>query len=141
MKFPRLVYALRHNPTKRIYVGSSADPAKRIGSHFGLLKNGKHPIAQMQKDYNDYGGDYSVFLIDEIEGMQDRGKEYLWMLKLDTKNPEHGYNAQDKGWQGGLDYIKEFPVPLHKPEQLEEAKKALERAAAKRLWRLKLYSK
>lgn len=30
MEIPRMVYAIRHNPTGRIYVGSSGKPWNRI---------------------------------------------------------------------------------------------------------------
>ena len=33
MKYPRTVYLIRHNKTKRMYIGSSTNPAKMYESH------------------------------------------------------------------------------------------------------------
>lgn len=52
MKLPRIVYAIQHNMTKRIYVGSSANVENRYWNHMNNLRNHKHNIEDMQSDYD-----------------------------------------------------------------------------------------
>lgn len=95
MKLPRQVYALRHNPTGRIYVGSSANVEKRVYHHMMLLRNGCHHVKDMQDDFAEYGEDYSVEILDEITKWQERTKEYYWMQKCSSCIQGIGYNYQD----------------------------------------------
>lgn len=54
MKLPRIIYAIQHNVTKRIYVGSSANVENRYWNHMNNLRNHKHNIEDMQSDYDNY---------------------------------------------------------------------------------------
>lgn len=47
MKLPRIIYAIQHNVTKRIYVGSSANVENRYWNHMNNLRNHKHNIEDM----------------------------------------------------------------------------------------------
>lgn len=69
MKIPRTIYAIQHNKTKRIYIGSSANVPT---------------IKDMQKDFDDFGEDFSLFILDEINSYADRIKEYEWMKKYQS---------------------------------------------------------
>lgn len=95
MKLPRQVYAIRHNPTQRMYIGSSADVKRRINNHMKALRNGSHTVGDMQKDFNVHGEDYSFFILDEIKTWADRSKEYFWMKKYNTCTRGVGYNYKD----------------------------------------------
>ena len=96
MKLPRIVYAIQHNVTKRIYVGSSANVENRYWNHMNNLRNHKHNIEDMQSDYDNYGEDYSLYLLDEIKVFSERNKEYEWMKKLNTHTRGNGYNYKDR---------------------------------------------
>lgn len=96
MDFPRSVYAIQHNKTKKIYIGSSKNVKTRYMSHIWELRNGKHKVEDMQADFDEYGEDYSLYILDEIKGMDDRCKEYEWMAKYKTNERERGYNYKDQ---------------------------------------------
>lgn len=49
----------------------------------------------MQEDFNNYGDNYSFFVLDVIEKWEDRHKEQEWMKKLKTNDPKVGYNRRD----------------------------------------------
>lgn len=50
----------------------------------------------MQKDFNDFGEDFSLFILDEINSYADRIKEYEWMKKYQSHIRGKGYNYNDK---------------------------------------------
>lgn len=95
MIIPRTIYAMRHNPTGKVYVGSSGDAKKRIKQHLCLLSLGKHKIENLQSDYDTYGGDFTIFKLATINKFEDRYLEYIWMEALHSRDPEHGYNYKD----------------------------------------------
>lgn len=95
MDFPRKVYAIQHNVTKRIYIGSSRKVKDRYMNHMYRLRSGKHHIEDMQDDFIKYGEDFSLFILDEITEFEDRFKEYEWMDKYKTYCRGIGYNYKD----------------------------------------------
>lgn len=92
MKIPRVVYAIQHNKIKKIYIGSSTNVEKRYFQHINALRRGKHIVEDMQKDFDRYGEDYSLYILETINRYEDRFKEYEWMLKYKTNIREIGYN-------------------------------------------------
>ena len=60
MEMPRVIYAIKHNVTKRIYVGSTKYPKERFANHLSMLRNGKHIVEDMQKDFDEYGEDFTL---------------------------------------------------------------------------------
>lgn len=63
------VYAIRHRPTGRCYVGSSAYLTHRLIQHRGQLRRGVHPNAELQTDWNTGGPDaFDAHVIVEIRG-------------------------------------------------------------------------
>lgn len=111
MIFPRTVYALRHNPTGKIYVGSSCDVPQRISLHINALRRGKHIMKAMQDDYNQYGEDYSLFILDSISNIYEKRKESFWMEMLNTRSPNYGYNTGDKSGRFKLNEFWNEKVP------------------------------
>lgn len=95
MRFPRKVYAIQHNVTKRIYIGSSCNVTTRYQNHMFALRRGKHVIEDMQEDFDKYGEDYSLFILDECFSSSDKNKEYEWMLKYNSFVRGIGYNYKD----------------------------------------------
>lgn len=96
MRLPRKVYAIQHNVTKKIYIGSSHDVDTRYKSHIWALRAGKHSVSDMQEDYDEHGEDYSVFILDEITSYDKRGLEYEWMRKYNSIDRNYGYNYKDQ---------------------------------------------
>lgn len=68
----------------------------RYWSHIYRLRNHQHSIEDMQRDYDDFGEDYSLYLLDEIKVFSERRKEYEWMTKLKSYTRGRGYNYKDK---------------------------------------------
>ena len=96
MKFPRTVYVITHDQTKKKYVGSTHNLKKRIANHLNLLRAGKHPVEDMQKDFNDFGEDFTVEILDEINSIAESTREYEWMDRLNSNIRGVGYNYKDK---------------------------------------------
>lgn len=95
MDFPRTVYMIRHNKTKRMYIGSSKRPEQRYKDHIFSLRSGRHPVADMQADFDKYGEDYTVEYLEVITKFEDRSHEYDWMRKYHSQIRGIGYNYND----------------------------------------------
>ena len=95
MIIPRQVYVIKHNVTNKMYVGSSGKLKDRIANHMYLLRAGNHPVEDMQKDFNEFGEDYTVEILDEINSIDESNKEYEWMNKLQSNIRGTGYNYKD----------------------------------------------
>lgn len=110
MNLPRVVYAIRHDPTGKIYVGSTNNLCSRLSSHFTALKGGYHKNEAMQRDCNERGFSYSVFVLDFVTSFQDRNKEYLWIDALGTRSADVGYNSGDHS-NAAADLLRDgFPI-------------------------------
>lgn len=96
MRFPRKVYLIQHKTTGRIYIGSSNNPERRYLTHMYQLKAGLHPVEDMQKDFNEYGFNFTFTLIDEISDQSEASKEYQWMKFFKSYDRGIGYNYMDK---------------------------------------------
>lgn len=68
----------------------------RYWNHVCHLRNHQHSIEDMQRDYDDFGEDYSLYLLDEIKVSSERRKEYEWMNKLKSYIRGIGYNYKNK---------------------------------------------
>lgn len=90
----RQVYMIRHNVTGRMYIGRSNQSQTRIKHHFQLLRSGKHPVEDMQKDFDDYGDDYTVSMLGDVENHCLR-LEIEMMEKYQSTVRGIGYNYKD----------------------------------------------
>lgn len=91
------IYAIQHCQTGRIYVGRTIWLDGRLKAHFSALKNNAHPNELMQSDYNEFGNDFEVFVLEVVENEYParRDAEHKWMDKLGTGDPRVGYNYKD----------------------------------------------
>lgn len=96
MKNKSAVYIIICEPTQKSYIGSSKDVRKRIRSHWGLLRNGKHTNTHIQRAFNMYGEEnFIVEILEFCEEslLQDREQFFLNQFKpefniaKDTKAP------------------------------------------------------
>lgn len=88
------VYMIRHNITGRMYIGKSQDVTKRTHQHLQKLRYGKHPVEDMQSDFDRYGDNFSIFIIGEM----DNSHPYLeteTMDKYQSTVRGVGYNYKD----------------------------------------------
>lgn len=96
MKLPRTVYALRHEATGKMYIGSTADLPKRFKSHCSRLKCGTHNSKSLQADFDHYENkNLTLIALEEITAYRDKDKEYEWMDFYQTTDPARGYNSAD----------------------------------------------
>lgn len=95
MDFPRKIYAIQHNVTKKIYIGSSKNAENRYMQHISALRSNRHTNEDMQEDFNKYGENYSFYILEEITSYSERKKEYEWMFKYNTLVKGVGYNYTD----------------------------------------------
>lgn len=100
MNYPRKVYAIRHNVTGRVYIGSSHRVDKRFVQHINALRSHKHPVEDMQADFDQYGEDFSMTILEHIAEPTDKYKEYDWMRKNRSYVRGVGYNYRDPKWHG-----------------------------------------
>ena len=95
MRYPRAVYAIQHNVTDRIYVGSTSNLKSRLQSHRSSLRRGGHGVADMQSDYAKYGENFTVYLLDIIHDPKADRKEFEWMHRLQSHIRGKGYNYNE----------------------------------------------
>ena len=95
MRCPRTIYAIRHNATQRIYIGSSFNYKQRVKNHLYALRAHSHSVEDMQKDFDDYGEDYTISVLEENIDYDNKHKEYEWMKKLQSFVRGKGYNYKD----------------------------------------------
>jgi CRISPR/Cas system CMR-associated protein Cmr1 (group 7 of RAMP superfamily) len=94
--YPRSIYKITHIPTGRVYVGSSHNPEFRLKSHLSALRNGRHPVEDMQADFDELGENYNFSIIGRIEDESEDHKEYDCMLECNSNMRGIGYNYKDK---------------------------------------------
>lgn len=111
----RVIYAIQHNETKRMYIGITRNVNRRYLNHIYALRAGKHTIEDMQSDFNKYGENYSLFILEEVKEPEEADKEYEYMKEYQSYVRGIGYNYKDKVFAE-----KSVDVPLKpgKPEKI-----------------------
>lgn len=95
MRFPRYVYALQNEGTKRIYIGSTYDVKKRFSEHINTMKSRKHKVEDMQRDFDNICKNFSICTLDVIHSSSEKTKEYEWMIKFNSHKRGVGYNYNE----------------------------------------------
>ena len=128
MRRQTVIYALRHEPTGKMYVGSTTNIGKRIQSHIELLKRGEHPAHGMQDDFNKYGGPYTVHILEVlVDPVKPTEQESLWMSALNSRDPQIGYNAGDPSRNHSIKKRKGILFPMDAGAGRDTAKKKLQK--------------
>ena len=86
---------IKHNVTGRMYIGSAFDPDVRTATHFCKLRAGKHPVEDMQDDFNKFGNHFTVSIIGEINNADENVKEFEAMDEFQSCVRGIGYNYKD----------------------------------------------
>jgi group I intron endonuclease len=110
-KFPyhRVIYSIKCNETGKEYIGRTEDLKKRMISHMSLLRCGKHPVEDLQSDFNKYGDSFTVSVLDEINDFKQNKREYELIESRGTYIRENGYNYNDtvfRRWKRAKDKAK-----------------------------------
>ena len=127
----KYVYAIQHNQTKKIYVGCSKNITNRYLGHLSALRSGRHASKEMQDDFDKYGDDFSIFVLEEIANpseilktdkgrtiRRDHKSEYEWMRKY--KTIYEGYNQQDGKARKYIENDYKIPVKITIKQGLPE---------------------
>lgn len=111
--FTETIYAIRHNPTGKIYIGRTNRLAERIQTHLSALKGNRHHVERMQDDCNRYGFDYSLFVLDDERSYSyDKHKsESYYQLLFGTRDPERGYNYKEIPHNDNIFSYDEYRIP------------------------------
>lgn len=117
MSYPKVIYAIQHNKTKRFYIGSTGNIQERYKQHMFFLRRGKHSSILMQDDYNKYGEDYSVIVLGEIYSFLESYKEYQQMIKYVSFCPKYGYNQGE--FKHCSTFIRKESITLKTKDNLE----------------------
>lgn len=114
------IYAIQHCPTGRIYVGRTGAFETRMKAHFNALRKNMHPNELMQKDYNEYGDDYEIFILETLENKypQIRDAEFRWMDELGTGDERIGYNYKDPHYRKADWELPEIVPGIPKPNEV-----------------------
>ncbi|MCI7300435.1 MAG: GIY-YIG nuclease family protein [Clostridiales Family XIII bacterium] len=125
MRFPRTIYALQHNRTGRMYIGSTQNITNRYKSHIYALRGNKHTNEEMQKDFDEHGEDFSLFILGEITSYEERFKEYELMREYGTFDMQIGYNYKDHCGRS-VAYKKTIPIKEGLPKPNKKGGKRIE---------------
>lgn len=52
-------------------------------------------MEDLQADYNRYGENFIISLLDEVSCYAEKNKEFTWQIKLGTLDRRRGYNYKD----------------------------------------------
>lgn len=116
MKYPRKVYAIRHNVTDRVYIGSSCNVDRRFKQHLYALQAHTHVVDDMQKDYDEHGEDFTLTILDTINDESEIEKEYEWMDKYQSFVRGVGYNYKDQNRRtAARDAVQETAIAMREP--------------------------
>lgn len=89
------IYKFFNETNGKMYIGRTGRPLKyRFQDHMNLLKNGKHTVPEMQKDYN-AGHKFGIELLEVIDFPHMTYEESKWMEKFRTYDERYGYNYLD----------------------------------------------
>ena len=89
------IYAVQNKVNKKLYIGRTENPKQRLKKHMSDLKNNRHPIEDMQDDYNKFGDVFELFILEENVSYNNEHLEYKYMKKYRTCEREFGYNYKD----------------------------------------------
>lgn len=106
----KLIYAIQHNVTKRIYVGCT-ETTGRIRSHFVTARRKKHIVPLVNEDCEKYGFNFTAYMLEVVpdeNGKDAYAAEQKWMHYFNTGDPKYGYNYRDK--KAMKKPIDSFPV-------------------------------
>ena len=100
---PMGVFLIRNMVNEKVFVGVGLDLSGIINGHKFQLKMGVHRNRQLQRDWNEFGGENFAFeILDQLEPRADSGDdgrkdlvflEELWLEKLQPFG-SRGYNKQ-----------------------------------------------
>lgn len=98
---------MQHNVTKRIYVGSCNRADTRIKKHMHDLLRGCHTNKELQKDFDEYGMEFSFYKLDEVDFTNQFKEERVWQNALRSNDIKTGYNLSRQ--EKHIDDLSKYP--------------------------------
>lgn len=91
------VYSIVCNANGKRYVGCTRILDRRIRGHLSAMEKGKHPVGDLQKDFDRFGAEqFEVELLELTTDSLERGeREKEWQVKFETYDRNKGYNYKD----------------------------------------------
>ena len=59
------------------------------------MRNGDHIVEDMQNDFDEYGDDFTFFILGDISNEEQRRREYVFMAFMESNIRGKGYNYKD----------------------------------------------
>lgn len=88
------IYRIFNTKNAKSYIGQSTNIDARFKSHKYELHRGRHRIMDLQNDWDEYGEEVFIFeVLEECERKDLSKLEQRYIRKLNTTNPESGYNT------------------------------------------------
>ena len=94
-EYHKTIYSIKHNATGREYIGATDNFDRRIKSHLSALRNGRHKVEDMQADFDKYGYDYTISVLEEVTDYAQRHREYDLIEEHKSYIRGNGYNYKD----------------------------------------------
>ena len=88
----KTIYAMQHNVTKKIYVGSCNHADTRIKKHMHDLLRGSHTNKSLQKDFDKYGMEFYFYELEKVDSDIVFSEERKWQNALRSNDSKTGYN-------------------------------------------------
>lgn len=123
------VYIIDNAPLGKVLIGKSQDVGEITKAHKELLRMGKHPNTEMQKDFTATNGE--GFSVNRLEAVPVGDKKLLssvcWnhVKKYEAMKPRCGYNMTVDGSRGVMRVAKRERrrvIDSMTPEEVREAK-------------------
>lgn len=89
------IYAIQNKINKKLYIGITRDPKRRLKKHLNDLKGNRHIVGDLQEDFNRFGDVFELFILEENVSYRDDYTEYKYMRKYRTCERKYGYNYND----------------------------------------------
>lgn len=91
------VYSIVCKANGKRYIGCTRILKRRLFAHLATMEKGKHPIGDLQKDFDKFGAEqFEVELLQiTSDGLERGAHEKEWQIKFESYNREKGYNYKD----------------------------------------------
>lgn len=104
------IYAIRNVVTGKIYVGKTKNLKNRVQTHMSALKCGRHHIEEMQRDHDEFGGEYEILILCRLnaDAPDFLKEERFWFTFFNSTDEAFGYNYKEKNRQFDISKIERW---------------------------------